>query len=253
MSRDGDVKAEANSEIGKTTLAAYLKEKAPLPPQSTILYCLCSYGFGRQESNACSLAFRSLIAQLLRNRADLVSHAYETYVKVGTVPKLGKTKDLLKDLLRCLKITYILLDGLDECDSSDQKLLISELSNLALTDSKASLNPPNLKILVCSRDTKDIARKMNKVPQISLTSENQHVSQDIAAFTKKSLADLKDRFDDGVVEEIGSAVVEKAEGGTFLPLDLAVTYICHRHVSMGSTRSRYSHRPREHPRSPQDC
>ena len=202
-------------KIGKTTLAAYLKEEAPLPPRSIILYCLCSYGFGKQESDACSLAFRSLIAQLLRNRADLLPHVYDNYVKVGAVPKLGKTKDLLKDLLRCLETTYILLDGLDECEGSHQKLILTEFSNLVLADSEAKLSPPKLKILVCSRDTKDIARKLNKAPQISLTSEDRHVSQDIASFTKNSLAELKDRFDDTVVEEIGNAVVKKAEGKKF--------------------------------------
>ena len=202
-------------KIGKTTLATYLKEEAPLPPKSNVLYCLCSYGFGKQESNACSLTFRSLIAQLLRTRADLLPHVYDNYVKVGVVPKLGKTKDLLKDLLRCLETTYILLDGLDECDGLHQTMILMELSKLVLADSEAKLNPPKLKILVCSRDTKNIARKLSKVPQISLTSEDRYVSQDIASFTKTSLAELKDRFKESVVEEIGNAVVEKADGRNF--------------------------------------
>lgn len=197
-------------KTGKTTLAVYLKEEAPLPSNSIILYCLCSYGFGKQESNACGLAFRSLTAQLLRNRVDLVPQVYDNYVKVGAVPKLGTIKDLLKGLLMCLETTYLLLDGLDECEGLHQKLILTELSNLALADSKEA--PVKLKILVCSRDTKDIARKLSKAPQISLTSEDRYVSQDIASFTKHSLVELKDRFDDTIVEEIGNAVVRKAGG-----------------------------------------
>lgn len=177
-----------------------------------ILYCLCSYGFGKQKNDACGLAFRSLIAQLLRNRADLLPQVYDKYVKVGAIPKLGNIRDLLKDLLRCLETTYILLDGLDECEGSHQKLILTELSKLALADSEEV--PVKLKILVCSRDTQDITRKLNKAPQISLTSEDRYVSQDIASFTKHSLAELKDRFDDSIVEEIGKAVVGKAEGKT---------------------------------------
>ena len=197
-------------KTGKTTLAVYLKEQALVPPQSMILYCLCSYGFGKQENNACGLAFRSLIAQLLRNRVDLLPQVYDNYVKIGAIPKLGNIRDLLKDLLRCLETTYILLDGLDECEGSHQRLLLTELSNLALANSEEV--PVKLKILVCSRDTKDIARKLNKAPQVSLTSEDQHVSQDIASFTQHSLTELKDRFDDTFVEEIGKAVVRKAGG-----------------------------------------
>ena len=235
-------------KTGKTTLAVYLKEEAPLPPKSIILYCLCSYGFGKQENNACGLAFRSLIAQLLRSRADLLPQVYDNYVKVGAVPKLGSMKDLLKDLLGCLETTYLLLDGLDECESLHQKLILTELSNLALADSEGSA--VKLKILVCSRDTKDIARKLNKAPQVSLTMEDRHVSQDIASFTKHSLTELKDRFDDTIVEEIGNAVVRKAGGkakpGFLLGLDM--TDFCSRDVFMGSSCHQYHHRTRKHPR-----
>lgn len=199
-------------EIGKTTLTAYLKEKAPVSSTSVVLYCLCTYGFGKTKGNACSLTFRSLIAQLLRNRVDLLPHVYDNYVKVGAISTLGKIKDLLEKLFRCLETTYIILDGLDECESSHQKQILTELSNLVLADSTAKLNSPKLKILVCSRDTKEIARKLNKVPQISLTSEDQHVSRDIASFTENSLAELKDRFNASVVEEIQRTVVRKAEG-----------------------------------------
>lgn len=198
--------------VGKTTLAVYLREEAPLPPKSIILYCLCSYGFGKQENNACGLAFRSLIAQLLRNRVDLLPQVYDNYVKVGAIPKLGNIRDLLKDLLMCLETTYLLLDGLDECEGSHQKLILTELSNLAPADPEEV--SVKLKILVCSRETKDIARKLTKAPLISLTSEDRYVSQDIASFTKHSLLELKDRFDDTIVEEIGKAIVRKAGGKT---------------------------------------
>jgi Cdc6-like AAA superfamily ATPase len=136
-------------------------------------------------------------------------------VKVGAVTKLGKTKELLANLLRSLETTYILLDGLDECADKDQKQILMELSNLIPADSKAKENSPKLKILVCSRETKEIARKLNKVPQISLTNEDRYVSQDIASFVKSSLAELKDRFQDNIVDEIQDIVVKKADGKTF--------------------------------------
>lgn len=217
-----------------------------------ILYCLCSYGFGKQENNACGLAFRSLIAQILRNRADLLPQVYDNYVKVGAIPKLGNVRDLLKDLLRCLETTYILLDGLDECEGSHQKLILTELSSLTLPDSEKV--PAKLKILVCSRDTKDIARKLNKAPQVSLTSEDRYVSQDIASFTKHSLAELKDRFDDTIVEEIGKTVVRKAGGKTPLLLSgFRNADFCSRDVSMGSPCYQYHIRPRKYSRCSQSC
>jgi Cdc6-like AAA superfamily ATPase len=136
-------------------------------------------------------------------------------VKVRAVTKLGKTKELLANLLRSLKTTYILLDGLDECADKDQKQILMELSNLIPADSKAKENSPKLKILVCSRETKEIARKLNKVPQISLTNEDRYVSQDIASFVKSSLAELKDRFQNNTVDEIQDIVVKKADDKIF--------------------------------------
>lgn len=240
-------------KTGKTTLAVYFKEEAPLPPKSIILYCLCSYGLGKQENNACSLVFKSLIAQFLRNRADLLPQVYDNYVKVEAVPKLGNIKDLLKNLLRCLETTYLLLDELDECEGSHQKLILAEFSNLVLANSKEV--SPKLKVLVCFKDTKDIARKLNKAPQISLTIEDRHVSQDIASFTKHSLTELKDRFDDVIVEEVGNAVVRKAGGETppRFYLGLGTTYFCSRNVFMGSPYYQYNHRSRKRPRYSQSC
>ncbi len=136
-------------------------------------------------------------------------------MKVRAVTKLGKTKELLANLLRSLKTTYILLDGLDECADKDQKQILMELSNLIPADSKAKENSPKLKILVCSRETKEIARKLNKVPQISLTNEDRYVSQDIASFVKSSLAELKDRFQNNTVDEIQDIVVKKADDKIF--------------------------------------
>jgi hypothetical protein len=48
--------------------------------------------------------------------------------------------------------------------------------------------------------------------QISLSDEDQFVSRDIATFTRNSLSELRDRFDDDVVEAVGDNVVQKANG-----------------------------------------
>lgn len=195
---------------GKTTLATYLVEVAPIPPSSYILYCLCSYGFGRSERNACSLTFRSLIAQILRKQPDLLSYIYDNYAKTGVIPSLAKARELLKSLLEFSEQIFLVLDGLDEFEGPDQKQVLNEIAHLVTR----TRDPPqlNLKVLVCSRETREIRRKMSQNMQISLSDEDQFVSRDIATFTRNSLSELRGQFADDVVEEIGHSVVQKANG-----------------------------------------
>jgi hypothetical protein len=84
-----------------------------LPPESMILYCLCSYGFARSETNVCCLTFRSLIAQILRKNRDLLPHVYDNFVRIGATPSVGKTRELLKSLLGAVPSTFMVLDGLE--------------------------------------------------------------------------------------------------------------------------------------------
>lgn len=198
--------------IGKTTLATFLTEQAPLPPESMILYCLCSYGFARSETNVCCLTFRSLIAQILKKNISLLPHVYDNFVKIGATPSIGKTTELIKNLLEALPSTFMVLDGLDECEGLHQRQLLRELSNLLLPDQSRKPDRLSLKILICSRETKDILGKLKKVPQVSLNDEQRLVSRDIAKFTRDSVLELRDRFENTVVDEVEEGIVEKADG-----------------------------------------
>lgn len=177
-----------------------------------ILYCLCSYGFARSETNVCCLTFRSLIAQILRKNRDLLPHVYDNFVKIGATPSVGKTRELLKSLLGAIPSTFMVLDGLDECEAVHQRQLLTELSNLPLPDQSRKPDRLSLKILICSRETKDILGKLKKVPQVSLNDEQRLVSRDIAKFTRDSLLELRGRFENAVVDEVEEGIVNKADG-----------------------------------------
>lgn len=197
---------------GKTTLATYLVEETPIPPASQILYCLCSYGFGGSERNPCSLTFRSLCAQILRKRPDLLPYVYDNYAKTGAIPSLVKARELLRNLLQFSERIFLVLDGLDEFEGPDQRQVLQEITNL-VTPTR-DLDHLNLKVLVCSRETREITRKIGQNAQIFLSDEDQSVSRDIAIFTRNSLSELKDRFPNDEIDVIRDSVVQKANGGS---------------------------------------
>lgn len=195
---------------GKTTLATYLIEEASIPPDSQMLYCLCSYGFGQSEKNACSLTFRSLIAQLLRNQPALLPYIYEHYVRARTIPSLVKVKELLNTLLETSERVYLILDGLDELHGDDQKQVLTELGSLANpTRYERSIN---IKVLICSRESKEISRKLARSPHVSLSEEEVCVQRDISMYTRHRLEELRERFCDDVVDALETEIVEKARG-----------------------------------------
>lgn len=132
----------------------------------------------------------------------MLPHVYDNFVKVRAIPSISKTRHLLKDLLGSLETIFLVLDGLDECEGPHQKQMLTELSTLLLPDQQRHLSQSKLKVLICSRETKEIARKLSKAPQISLSKEQQFVSRDIATFAKNSLSELRGRFDDTIVDEI---------------------------------------------------
>jgi hypothetical protein len=89
---------------------------------------------------------------------------------------------------------------------------LTELSNLPLPDQSRKPDRLSLKILICSRETKDILGKLKKVPQVSLNDEQRLVSRDIAKFTRDSLLELRGRFENAVVDEVEEGIVNKADG-----------------------------------------
>jgi hypothetical protein len=151
-----------------------------------------------------------LIAQVLRKQPDLLPYIYDNYAKTGATPSLAKARELLKNLLEFSERIFLVLDGLDEFEGPDQKQVIHEIAGL-VTQTPDPYKQ-NLKVLVCSRETREITRKIGRNVQISLSDEDQFVSRDIAIFTRNSLSELRDRFNDDVVEAVGDDVVQKANG-----------------------------------------
>lgn len=158
------------------------------------------------------MTFRSLIAQLIRKERSLLSHVYDNFVKTGVVPSATKARDLLKHLLRALGSTFLVIDGLDECEGAHQRQLLSDLRTFLPSIKSADQDQVAVKILICSRETKEILASLKKVPQVFLTEEKAKVAKDIAIFAKEGLSPLRGRFKTTIVEEVEQDVVNKADG-----------------------------------------
>ena len=193
---------------------------------------------------------RLLIAQILKSRHDLIAFVYEELVTTGNGPTLQRLRTLFRISISSLGPVYLVVDGLDECDSAEQNRALKEILALPAGD---ACEPYRLKVLICSRETKAIPRLLRQTPYISLTDEQASVSRDIAAYTKASLEDLRTEYDDALINQLEQQVISKAEG--IQPVNIAA---CNwpepsRYVPMGTTCYRNGVRSKQYSRNQERC
>lgn len=173
-----------------------------------------------------AVILRLLCAQILRHRQDLLHYVYESYVKFNTTANTKRIRELLNFLLASGGVNFLVLDGIDEYSGSDQIAILDEISRLLRPNSHAtdSDGPSSkLKVLFCSRETKDLLRHVKKrfgnAPVLNLSQERNHISRDIATFTRANM-ELGGQFEDEMSQDIGNSIVEKADGEEPLRKDL---------------------------------
>lgn len=120
---------------------------------------------------------------------------------------------------------YLVMDGLDELESSEGETL---LSGLLLIQSKNS----NLKIFLSSRSEANFSKTLSKVPQIKIGEANKRDIATYAAIEGRQLVEKFDLDDNDVtrkeIKEIVGQVANSAQGMFYElgPLEFSrLTYI----------------------------
>lgn len=242
--------------VGKSVLAAKLLAFLRTAGKFAVGH-FCSYAYTR--STAFDQVLRSLILQLLRRDPELVSFAVEKYVLAIREPSTAVLQDMLKHLVANLGASagdpdqldgpgrpapagqpehiWIVLDGLDECTTATQALVISLARQL--TSVASSYSPPSVgrgaadqgmggrgrsigvicKVLIASRPVVTINSRLRRgVVTVSLSKEKQHLIDAIYEYAQGRLdEDMGARLSQlfvGPLEQkvLVDAIVKKADG-----------------------------------------
>lgn len=105
---------------------------------------------------------------------------------------------------------YIILDGLDECEKEDRKMILSFLTSLiSKIDAKKT---SKLRLLVISQTEPDIRRLLDRAREFELRAD--HNAQDIESFVRAWMVKLNNRFDltDELVTALGQRTCSIAKG-----------------------------------------
>lgn len=95
-----------------------------------------------------------------------------------------ESKDLLRKLSAGFFQTTIVIDALDECDKNTRWKLFSTLQEVLR---EAVSSPNRIKILVTSRQDRDIMDVFNSFPSIDIRSELRGVASDISIYINSEI------------------------------------------------------------------
>jgi hypothetical protein len=203
---------------GKSTLCSNLVQHAETNA-SHVFYYFCS--FLGSHSDSPNRLLRSIVSQVIQKHQDLAIYVHDVYFNSHPVPTKRALLNLLPEHLRGLGSVRLVIDGIDEWVSRDQKELLKDLAQLVSTDCSAYI----CKILISSRETLDISRSLRKkdksVTTISLSNgdEGLAVTRSIANFVESKMSDLPDHFDEldldtSIIVRIKDTLREKSHGNS---------------------------------------
>jgi len=139
---------------------------------------------------------QGLIHQLISSNPVMVEHAMRCYRTNGTelFTSLANLWEIFIAIVEdpVVSTTYVVLDGIDECEDSSKKYLLRKLSQ-HFRDIRRSAVIPHVKVLVTSRPHGVIEQALNKESIIRLKAEDEedNVNLDIRWFLSRRLDELE--------------------------------------------------------------
>ena len=174
----------------------------------TILFAFLS--FQHKETTTVVNVIRSLIFQLLYKhqhlRPALIKAYGNDYTELQSYVEYNQ--QLLTDLLQCIEAPYIVIDGLDEIAEKERQFLLKRLLQV-------SNQCPELKVLISSREDKDISTALHlKALSLPIRQNNAEDIKTYFDYRVKEWLDSLDIEDDIYLslENLVQSIPSKAEG-----------------------------------------
>jgi hypothetical protein len=210
-------------------------------PQTPILWLSGILGAGKtvlisgviddcQQDNSVSTAFfychhddpqrtsfmsilRAIIAQLLTIDHVLLPWCYEQYANNNQLSLIDEKTctDMLTSILLSNNKTFVVLDGLDECERKDRSRLLNFFSRAVSVCE--SHDPGKLRVMFASRDEHDIRRALHASSEITITSSDNE--GDMKRFIKrwcKNIGEMFEELDQAEIDYISESTFHRADG-----------------------------------------
>lgn len=184
--------------------------QGPSTPDTSIAFFYCKH---KDASRNSFLAVaKGILSQLVDQNKHLIQYFYEKSSKCGEISL--RTKELAGDLLRVAlsssKRTYVILDGLDECDAKERKSIVKFFKDTVEALPTADMD--SIRCLFVSQDDRDARRDLSSIPSIDICPSN--TKHDIHSFVMVWKDKIERKFGDlqGMRHDIAKIVTAKAQG-----------------------------------------
>ncbi|KAL8377546.1 hypothetical protein RB595_008297 [Gaeumannomyces hyphopodioides] len=216
---------------GKTFLVSnvirHLQEVQSKSTESIPLaYFFFKHDAQSKAKTTCTAALRALIEQLVKGDSSqtLLDHAFQVLSTVNT-PSMEQLAELASTALRSKQFCFLVLDGLDECETADQKMLLNWLKKLT---SSSGESPFTLRILLSGRREEYLEKEIATFPQVSSVRVDvvgAHANC-IRLYTEKQAGMIQDIFkaSHDTRERIINRITSKAKG-MFLFAHVVLQYL----------------------------
>ena len=199
--------------VGKTVLTSVIVEECINRVESKKDEMSLAYFYCRdkddQRNKFVSVA-KSMLAQLLRQNPDILAYLYDECLRSAKVT-LASPQDctrILDAVLQAVPKTFIVIDGIDECEQKDRKPILSFFVRAI-----KHADPARLRGLFVSQELSDIKTALHSFETLRLNEE--HTKLDIRNYAVKWSFEIQGKFKamtDAAREHIVHLVCEGSDG-----------------------------------------
>lgn len=174
--------------------------------------CPVSFFFAQADDTSSlnsNIILRSILCQRLTN-ANISEDMEAKIRKAASTSAFSDILDPLREVSSATKESYIILDGLDECDKKDRKEVFKALSTLISSNN-------NMRLFLSGRNSLQEEVKLNFTGVERMELGGESTDEDIAAYIEGF---LEEKIEDGdlkvgdpaLLSEVQNVLTEGAQG-----------------------------------------
>jgi hypothetical protein len=184
---------------GKTILASIVIDELRRFPNAIVLFFYCRHD--EETHNTFLSVARSILSQLLSQSPRLLPylHQHASLSSDLSLTSISLAKDMLRTALLSCEMTYIVIDGLDECPRGDRVEISSFFRNLVESISTADVDGIDypIRCLFVSQHDGVSSENFRDIPTIKIDDQNRDDLRDFSQVWHRKLetkfGDLRDR------------------------------------------------------------
>lgn len=134
---------------------------------------------------------KALIAQLLTQNSGILPYLYDQCLRSGkvTLASTGDCSKILSTILSAVSKTFIIIDGIDECEEQERKTMLKYFTSVVDDN---DLEPGKIRCFFVSQALSDIKTALRMAQTLKLTEE--HSRLDIKNYAVRWATKIQQRF-----------------------------------------------------------